>query len=165
MSPRRRCSLHVSAAALAALLALGAVAAWYLTIDRNAWNSPRWPQFAGIHKGRVLVLSSIWTGGLSSDGWIYDALDFGNLGHIFPRYTRIGDTYAGTPPFNSLLFAASVPIWYAAIPLAVLSRHFVRRSRAIRASSNNLCPNCGYPREGLKTDACPECGAGERADP
>ena len=165
MSPRRSSTLHASAAALAALLALAAVASWYLTIDRNAWKSPLWPQFLGVHEGRVFIFSSIWDGGLSSSGWIYDARSFGKLGHLLPQYTRIGDTYSGTPPFNSVFYAANFPLWYAAIPLALVARSFTRRARAIRASSRGLCLSCGYPREGLRTAACPECGAGESADP
>lgn len=159
MSPRTKANLLLSAAAITTLVALAAIASWYFTRSRNAWSSPNWPMFVGVHEGRVLFLSSLWTGGLSSSGWIYDALAFRDLGHLLPRYTRIGDTYSGTPPFNSLLYAFSVPIWYGSLPLAVLASVFARRSAAIRASGRNLCLNCGYPREGLNSAACPECGA------
>ena len=159
MSPRTKANLLLSAEAITALAALAAIGAWYLTLHRNAWRGPDWPMFVGVHEGRVLLLSSLWTGGLSSSGWIYDALAFGDLGHLLPRYTRIGDTYSGTPPFKSLLYAFSVPMWYAAVPLALLAYVFARRAAAIRASGRNLCMNCGYPREGLKSAACPECGA------
>lgn len=158
MSPGRAAALHRSIAVFAMILAVAAVASWFLCRGRNAWASPGWPRFAGVHHGRVLVLSSLWDGGLSSSGWIYDSHGFGHLGHLWPRYTLIGDTYSGTPPFKALLHAASVPIWYAAVPFVLVALRQVRRARAARALASNACPRCGYPLKGLPTSVCPECG-------
>ena len=162
MSLRRTIALRRSAAFIAVMLSLAALAGWFVLRGHNAWApwpaSQNWPMYAGIHQGRVIVLSSVWDGGLASNGWLYDAAGTGNLGHILPRYTRVGDTYGGTPPFKSLLYAASVPIWYAAVPFALLARHQVRRARAARSQASGSCPRCEYSIKDLHTSTCPECG-------
>lgn len=157
MSPRRNAALHRFIAVFAVILAFAAVTWWLVSRARNAWTTSPWPMYAGVHQGRVILLSSLWDGGLSSRGWIYDATGTGNLGHILPRYTLVGDTYGGTPPFKSLLYAASVPIWYAAVPLSLLARHHMRRARAASALASSACPRCEYSLEGLNTRVCPEC--------
>ena len=156
-------ALHRALALLATVAALAAVACWYATRGANAWaltasRAPEWPRYAGVHQGRIILLSSLWDGGLSSTGWIYDAKGTGNLGHAVPRYTNEGDTYGGTPPFNSLLYAASVPIWYAAIPFAMLALHQFRCARWASRIAHNFCPRCAYSKDGLSTTNCPECG-------
>ena len=76
-----------------------------------------------------MVFSSLWEGGLSSDQWMADYLGARDLGLVLPRYTLLGDTYGGEPAFKSLLYAASVPIWYAAVPLALIALHQLRCAR------------------------------------
>ena len=63
----------------------------------------------------------------------------------------------GTVGAESLWLASSVVLWNAAMWawLTRLSR-IVARDRVER---DRFCQNCGYPRDGLAGDVCPECGA------
>lgn len=52
-----------------------------------------------------------------------------------------------------ILGAVGTPIWLGLVAFASAMRRHLRRDR-------NLCPHCGYPREGLASleAPCPECG-------
>lgn len=138
------------------------MAAWALTLDRNAWKQPQWPRYVGLHHGRVVLVSTLWRrgneGGFAwqSSQWIYDTLGA-------PRslwsvsYVRIGDSYSGSPPYTADLDAVLFPAWYPAVQLMFISWRLVRRAR--REASVGRCRACGYALAGLPDAApCPECG-------
>lgn len=126
--------LHTTIALVASILAVASIVGCFALRDHDAFHwsiegPNRWPRYACVHDGRVMVLSSVWEGGLSSDQWMADYGGCRDLGLALPRYTLVGDTYGGEPAFKSLLYAASVPIWYAAVPLALIALHQLRGAR------------------------------------
>ncbi|MBS0198729.1 MAG: hypothetical protein JSR77_18430 [Planctomycetes bacterium] len=146
-----------------AAFAVATLALWGATLRRSAWGAAAWPRFWCVSNGRVMVFSSLWNGGLFSNGWIYDAIGT-TPNPWLPAYERIGDTYSGTPAYVTRLHAASVPLWYfgvAPVGVACWSR---KRARSLAAEAGqSACAGCGYSRAGLRTVAggqavCPECG-------
>ena len=146
------------ARALLATLALTLFAINAATFTHDGWGGELWPKFIALHHGEFIVLSSVWNGGLHSEGWIYDRV--GPLPHPWwPHYERIGDTYFGTPPYVSWLYAASIPLWNLGVlaGLAAALAHWRVRSRA-KSLARGECPACGCSLVGLAVQVCPECG-------
>ena len=105
---------------------------------------------------------------------IVTAITNSNLGHGLNFYN---EPYSQRPVLEQLQASEysrfGVRPWAAAVGLAchlgivltvgafvVLLRHDVRwRRQIIRGCGGRNCPGCGYSREGLMAEYCPECGA------
>ncbi len=102
-----------------------------------------------------------------SSGWIYDVLGEGvdACSAWRPDYRRIGDAYAGTPPYKAVIHAATIPAWQPAIVLAPLAWILLAGAmRERRRARMGRCAACGYPLAGLALGApCPECGGPTKA--
>lgn len=145
----------------AAAVSLGILAAWAGTWNRNAWRGP-FPQYAGVHKGNLMILSSMWrasdTGvrAWRSDGWMYDANINFPPRRWRPDYVRVGNAYLGTPAYKATMHAVSIPLWIVALPPGVLAWAWLRRRENWRGPG--ACAACGYDRSGTPGRICPECG-------
>lgn len=85
--------------------------------------------------------------------------------HVFFMYAHVrgmGETFGfdlRTTIFG-LIFSLIMLIpfvwvyWVADVP-QIISNHILPKRRWAKGG----CPSCGYSREGLTTDSCPECGA------
>ncbi|QQS09160.1 MAG: hypothetical protein IPK69_00575 [Phycisphaerales bacterium] len=160
--PRTRHILWTIVLVLAIAATLTPLAAAVATRKRHMWNPATWPQFVGVHKSNMLIFSSIWKGGLTSTGWMYDGLAI-NTSPWRPTYPHIGNVYGGTPPISFRLHAIAIPLWNLALPPLALAYIALRRSRRYKHMTfRGQCPNCGYPGTGLPNSGskvtCPECG-------
>lgn len=146
--------------------------AWQFT-TRGPDPDALWPRFACVHRGRVLLFSSLWrrAPGFAwlTPGWMYDAIGVEDRRWL-PSYARIGNAYGGTRPkfYSARLNALSIPLWNFAPITGAGAAYFWRRSRTLSRRLANACPACGYSLAGLNTAAedsranprlCPECGS------
>lgn len=145
-----------------AALCILLLVAWFATRHRTSFYTYQ-PKFVEIHRGNVVLMSSIWSGGLSSKGWMYDVF-FVSKPSFHPTYFRIGQSYLGTPAFNTRLYGLFIPIWNIAIVPGLIAIFAGRRARKLwHIAMAHGCPKCGYSSEGLVTEdsntaVCPECG-------
>lgn len=158
--------MHLWSGILLWVAALAAVATWGATLGHNAWaygpGANLWPRYVGLHYGRIMLISTLWrpaadgTRAWQSQDWIYDVMG-GPESWWAVDYARIGDSYAGTPSYKTVLDAWFIPAWWLAVPFGWFGRVQVRAAR--RLMRHGRCVRCGYPTHGRPaTERCPECG-------
>lgn len=159
--PLRKARVWMMLALLLVAVTVALCGVWCVT--RNAMPfSHTQPRFTAIHKGNIVLMSSIWTGGMSSTGWMYDTFLRGTSSWM-PTYVQIGTSYGGTPAFNTNLFAVFIPIWNIALVFAAITALAGGRAwRLRRIAMASGCPKCGYDTRSLagqeRAAVCPECG-------
>lgn len=132
--------------------------------------------YAAIAATSVVMLSFASSGG-ASVAWpvIKDRVSMravgAERGAVFVEYWRDANhlSHAPSPHRGPLSFGLhrfvgawqfSAPLW--PLPLALFGVSWWMHRRATRARrwvSQDRCPSCGYPLEGLVAPACPECGS------
>ncbi|HZW10698.1 MAG TPA: hypothetical protein VFF69_12410 [Phycisphaerales bacterium] len=154
MTLRRRAILWRSAfwvcLALAAAILVASAATWRY----NTWLAGHWPRYAGVHRGGLVLLSTIWDRPPDAE-WGYDAF---NVHTRWPPVRHIGNAYSLTAVrWSARIWVVEIPLWLLALIPAAAAVPIRRRARRHLRALRNQCPSCGYPRPSL-TGPCPECG-------
>lgn len=141
------------------VLAVGSAAAWIVARNREGWiGRPTWPRYATVHRGNVMIFSSIWDHPPPGvDEWIYDVLD-PSTSRPWPSIRHIGNRYtiAGNVRWGARLWALEMPLWLPAVAGAAAAAAGAWRARPRPPFA---CPACGYSLNGLPQGTrCPECG-------
>jgi hypothetical protein len=125
-------------------------------------SSPYWSRFRGKHPLNDVEMEeaggwpfrcALWYHTSREIHWGFDPSGKGAA----PAYAGITRVYPMCPIWPGLLADTLIYSLVVYLPLA-LARAGLRRVMA-RFRRDGMCHTCGYSRDGLQTERCPECGA------